>query len=1477
MSAKRAGSTVILLLLLSLGSMSRARVSSAQGPLDANACQITVEPGGSIQAAINAAANDTVICVRGGIYNETITVAAAKTGLTIMAYPGESPIIDGQKLLPGGSASMRFRSLVEIMGQGTIFDGFEVRYSSARGVEVGGNDVIVRNTIIHDNWNLGLLVRGVDENSLVSGVLAENNQVYSNLRKVRHVPVIYRGERIGAGPTDWLFDPELLWDNPYWTGAEADMPDSALNAIAMTFNDDGRTARIYASSARTTREGHISAAFSASGQPFDYTGRDLLFFEPATNKWTYYFDGAALAGLDTTTVIDAFQIDGSIPTESLPCPQCAPIVMSFATPIQLTIAGASQTIGPSDLVRFSPTAVSAGNVITAGNFTLERTASAMGLPADANIDALDRTPDGRQLMSFAADLTLGGQTFSNEDLIAYDALAGTWTLYFDGNQIPFNPFPDDLTAAWLDRDGHIYISGDPVGGSALTFLFAEDSIGRGNVIYNNYGEGLVAGRRTRNITLEDNIAYDNDHASIYLNNTVNPLVQRNIVFCSEDREFWTKGNTPDYRAGIGLMLRDEDFVPMPPPSSGQVIINNIVAGCSTNFGVATQRPGGGLNNGLVAHNVFINSRADDPDAADNVTFGGGASYANSQFVNNMIVQTVPGALTLIQGFPNTSSLTVSNNLYSATPANWFPSESGRVVGDPLFVNGIPPLPTLAAPPDPADFRLRYNSPARDAGLALAEVLTDFFGHSRTGHGSPDIGLDELPHVGEIIIVQETTPAGANQAFTYTASYTPDPFQLSDGQQHASGVLPAGVHSVLVADVAGWTTTAICDDGSSPDAIDLAPGETVTCTFHSTRATQLTVTNATTPANTAQLFDFNLTPGEAFQLGGGDSRTFDLTPGSYALSAATPAGWQQTSATCDNGDPLSAIVLEAGDAVTCAISYRQLGRIIVTKQTLPDGTTATFNFTPSYGDAFTLGDGQQNTANDLTPGSYSVAETLPAGWAQVSATCDDGSAPAAIALGAGETVTCAFVNARLELAVTKTPTPNQVTTPGGNVTFAVAVTNSGQAEVTLTALSDSIYGNVANAGNAALVSTTCALPQMLPPGDGYTCAFTAHVGGAAGAVHRNTLTATAGGPGGTSVSAAAEATVNVVAAPTGRIIVAKVTNPANSPGSFAFSASYDADGFALSHGGSNDSGPLPSGATYSVSESVPAGWTLASATCSDGSSPSAIALGAGETVTCTFTNQRLTSGPTATIYVTTAAAGSVGGIAYAVGDILAYNGLTGVWSMAFDGSDVGWTKGIGDFEFLPDGSLLLTTNLRFPVGTGAARFTLETQDIARFVPTSMGTTTAGSFALYFDGSDVLLSTAAERIDALARKPDGTLLISTSGKASVKNGAATVAGEDEDLLAFQPSSLGNNTAGTWSLSNGFDGSLVTGMTAENVNGAWYNPATGDLYLTLTSAFNVGGVAGNQKQVLKLTPARVASLYWNAPANGYNGAIDGLFIVP
>jgi hypothetical protein len=88
-----------------------------------------------------------------------------------------------------------------------------------------------------------------------------------------------------------------------------------------------------------------------------------------------------------------------------------------------------------------------------------------------------------------------------------------------------------------------------------------------------------------------------------------------------------------------------------------------------------------------------------------------------------------------------------------------------------------------------------------------------------------------------------------------------------------------------------------------------------------------------------------------------------------------------------------------------------------------------------------------------------------------------------------------------------------------------------------------------------------------------------------------------------------------------ITVVKVTVPSPDPTntSFPFVASYDADGFSLLNGESNDSGDLVPG-TYSVNETpVPANWALTSATCSDGSPVNAVVLSANEHVTCTFVN------------------------------------------------------------------------------------------------------------------------------------------------------------------------------------------------------------------------------------------------------------------
>ena len=1331
------------------------------------ACDWTVVEGQSIQDAITAAGNNQIICIRNGVYQESIAVPSTKTGLTLRAYEGETPIIDGDKLLPSNWITNQSVALVEIAGDGTTFDGFEVRFSSARGIDVTGDNVTVRNSAIHDNWTTGINIIGGDPP--ISGVVIENNQVYNNLRKVELAPVIYSGLRSGSGPTDWTFDPDTMWDDPFWTGAAADLPEASLYSISMTFNNDPYTPRVYAGSARASanRTGNIGAAYSASNQAIAYSGNDILFHDPTTNKWTLYFDGGApllppqtAPRLPAATVIDAFQIE-SVPQGG--DPSLAPIVMSFEITTTVGIGSGGvitpTLIGPSDLVRFTPTAASGLDEITAGSFTIFKLAGELNLPAGANIDALDRNPADQLLISLTEDVTLGLEVIGKEDLAAYDEITGSWSLFFDGDQIPYNPYSADLTAAWLDAAGNIYISGDPIGGSALAFISTADSVARGNRVYNNYGEGIVAGRFSERITLEGNVAYDNFHANLYLNSTTDPLVQRNLIYCTNNQAFWRKGSTESYRPAPGLQIRDEQFNlgTQPPLSSGQVIINNLVVGCSTNFGVSTQRPGGGLNGALVANNTFVNARGATAVNINNVELDGGADYVNSRFINNLILQQSSlGAILRVQGAANFSTLTVADNLYSVTPPQgFFNNEPGRIIGDPQLAVPNPPLPTMGNSVNPADYQLTYASPAFDQGQAHAAIADDFFGQSRTDTGLPDIGADELPYEGTIHIVQATTPSGAAQRFDYTADFAPGGFNLGDGESHDPGVLAAGVHNVAVTAVQDWLTTAVCNDGSPAEAIDLSPGETVICTFSSVRASQIVVVNQVIPAAGAPLFDFTLTPGAAFQLGH-DSRTFVVAAGeAHTLAVTAPEGWQQTAASCDNSDPLDAVVADAGEIVTCTFTHEPMGRIIVTEQANPTNTGQSFAFTADYdNDGFALEHGQSNTSDYLPVGSYTVSTVTPAGWMAAGATCDDGSAPDAIALSPGETVICIFAHEQM-----------------------------------------------------------------------------------------------------------------------GRIIVRKVTTPPNTGQLFTFNAEYDPDGFTLADGQSNTSELLPP-AEYTVSETIPPGWAQSSATCDDGSAPAAIALNPGETVTCTFSNGRTAPGPLATIYVTTPNAGTVRGLAYAPGDILAYDGRVDTWTLYFDASDVGIAKPLSDFVLLDDGSLLLAVSARVKLTPALGpQFTLEVQDVARFTPTSIGATTSGAWELYFDGSDVALSTAGERIDALARRADGALLVSVTGAATVKNGATTVKAADEDLLLFQPTSLGATTAGTWSLA--FDGSTVTGLAVEDVTSVWQD-ATGVIYLTLTTNFTAGGVPGTSRTVLAVTPARAVSVYWDAASAGFPGLVDGLHIV-
>ncbi|MEZ4714087.1 MAG: hypothetical protein R3A44_43285 [Caldilineaceae bacterium] len=245
-----------------------------------------------------------------------------------------------------------------------------------------------------------------------------------------------------------------------------------------------------------------------------------------------------------------------------------------------------------------------------------------------------------------------------------------------------------------------------------------------------------------------------------------------------------------------------------------------------------------------------------------------------------------------------------------------------------------------------------------------------------------------------------------------------------------------------------------------------------------------------------------------------------------------------------------------------------------------------------------------------------------------------------------------------------------------------------------------------------------------------------------------------------------------------------------------------------------------------------------------------------------------------IYLSTSANGTVGALAYRDEDILAYDPNTNTWSLIFDGSDVGLSGvDVNAFTVLSDGSLLLSTDNPVTVsGAGS----VDDSDILHFIPTSLGDNTAGSYELYFRGANVGLTTSGEDINAIDFAPDGRLLISTLDSVSVPG----VSANDEDILAFTPTALGDATNGSWSLY--FDGSTAE-LTAstEEIWGLSVD-ASGKLYLAMAGAFSVTGVSGTAADIFTCTPITLGANstsctyapYWNGADHSFGAAaIDGM----
>lgn len=154
--------------------------------------------------------------------------------------------------------------------------------------------------------------------------------------------------------------------------------------------------------------------------------------------------------------------------------------------------------------------------------------------------------------------------------------------------------------------------------------------------------------------------------------------------------------------------------------------------------------------------------------------------------------------------------------------------------------------------------------------------------------------------------------------------------------------------------------------------------------------------------------------------------------------------------------------------------------------------------------------------------------------------------------------------------------------------------------------------------------------------------------------------------------------------------------------------------------------------------------------------------------------------------------------------------SGTFSMFLDGSSLGLStssENIDGIDVLPDGRLLVSTLGSFTVpGVSGAD-----EDLLALTPSTPGNYSSGTWSLYFDGSDVgLSSNSGEDVNGFSVADNGDIYLSTLGNFEV----AGVSGFNEDIFVCRPLSLGATTSCTFLPQKWVGASL--GLSADGIDG-------------------------------------------------------------
>ena len=401
--------------------------------------------------------------------------------------------------------------------------------------------------------------------------------------------------------------------------------------------------------------------------------------------------------------------------------------------------------------------------------------------------------------------------------------------------------------------------------------------------------------------------------------------------------------------------------------------------------------------------------------------------------------------------------------------------------------------------------------AINAGCGITDLTCQF----TMNNTAQTIVVTLVPTTAHIIVKKNAVPDNA-QDFTFTNNFgnsNPASFALDDDAQvtlldtRNSEVLP-GTYAVSETLPFGWKQfSATCDQGETIDSIDVAAGETVTCTFVNHKLGSITIIKNTVGGNGT--FDFTTTGGNNLPASPqiitssntGNVTYTDIDPDiSFSITETAKAGWDQTSVACQSetgaNKNVASFQVNNGGSVTCTFINTELPKLTVTKIVINDnGGAKVISDFPFKIDSTIVTSGVQNIS---TIGAHTVSETNNAGY--TSTISGDCATDGTITFIAGDVKNCTITNDDIAPTITL----NKVVTNdnGGNAgvnDFSLSIggtfVNSGQVlpvsaniPIELVELSLTGYSFISITGDAGCPSEIGGT-VTLTEGENLTCTIT----------------------------------------------------------------------------------------------------------------------------------------------------------------------------------------------------------------------------------------------------------------------------------------------------------------------------------------------------------------------------------------------------